>query len=89
MDEGEEVHTPPIMFDVSDMPLPYNGILGRPALAKFSPVVNCCAACVACASEIGKLESEDALLAILLCCGCGGECILRCGDGLFSISPNP
>ena len=23
------------MFDVVDLPLPYNGILGRPALAKF------------------------------------------------------
>ena len=24
-----------IVFDVADTPLPYNGILGRPALAKF------------------------------------------------------
>ena len=24
-----------VVFDVSDIPLPYNGILGRPALAKF------------------------------------------------------
>ena len=24
-----------VMFDVVDIPLPYNGILGRPALAKF------------------------------------------------------
>ena len=24
-----------IVFDVADIPLPYNGILGRPALAKF------------------------------------------------------
>jgi hypothetical protein len=29
-----------IMFDVSDMPLPYNGILGRPALAKFMAVAH-------------------------------------------------
>ena len=28
------------MFDVSDMPLPYNGILGRPALAKFMAVAH-------------------------------------------------
>jgi hypothetical protein len=27
--------TEKIMFDVVDLPLPYNGILGRPALAKF------------------------------------------------------
>ena len=26
------------MFDIADMPLPYNGILGRPALAKFMAV---------------------------------------------------
>ena len=24
-----------IVFDVAEIPLPYNGILGRPALAKF------------------------------------------------------
>ena len=29
-----------ITFDVSDMPLPYNGILGRPALAKFMAVAH-------------------------------------------------
>ena len=29
-----------ITFDVSDMPLPYNGILGRPALAKFMVVAH-------------------------------------------------
>lgn len=28
------------MFDVSDMPLPYNDILGRPALAKFMAVAH-------------------------------------------------
>ena len=27
-----------IVFDVADTPLQYNGILGRPALAKFMPV---------------------------------------------------
>ena len=27
-----------IMFDIADTPLPYNGILGRPALAKFMAV---------------------------------------------------
>ena len=27
--------TEKIVFDVVDLPLPYNGILGRPALAKF------------------------------------------------------
>ena len=27
--------TEKILFDVVDLPLPYNGILGRPALAKF------------------------------------------------------
>ena len=26
------------MFDVADTPLPYNGILGRPALAKFMAI---------------------------------------------------
>ena len=30
--------TETIVFDVADMPLPYNGILGRPALAKFMDV---------------------------------------------------
>ena len=29
-----------ITFDVSDMPLPYNGILGRPALARFMAVTH-------------------------------------------------
>ena len=27
--------TKKVVFDVVDLPLPYNGILGRPALAKF------------------------------------------------------
>ena len=27
-----------IVFDVAEIPLPYNGILGRPALAKFMAV---------------------------------------------------
>ena len=30
--------TEEIIFDNTDMPLPYNGILGRPALAKFMAV---------------------------------------------------
>ena len=29
--------TKKIVFDVVDLPLPYNGILGRPALVKFMP----------------------------------------------------
>ena len=34
---GEELNfqTERIVFDVVDLPLPYNGILGRPTLAKF------------------------------------------------------
>ena len=36
----ENYRTENIMFDVSDMPLPYNGILGRPALAKFMAVAH-------------------------------------------------
>ena len=32
--------TESVTFDVSDMPLPYNGILGRPALAKFMAVAH-------------------------------------------------
>ena len=34
---GSELNfrTERVMFDVVDFPLPYNGILGRPALAKF------------------------------------------------------
>jgi hypothetical protein len=34
---GEELNyrTEKVVFDVVDLPLPYNGILGRPALAKF------------------------------------------------------
>ena len=34
---GRELNywTKKIVFDVVDLPLPYNGILGRPALAKF------------------------------------------------------
>ena len=34
---GSELNyrTEKIVFDVVDLPLPYNGILGRPALAKF------------------------------------------------------
>ena len=34
--EGElNYRTEKIVFDVAKIPLPYNGILGRPALAKF------------------------------------------------------
>ena len=33
---GELNHrTKKIVFDIANIPLPYNGILGRPALAKF------------------------------------------------------
>jgi hypothetical protein len=31
----DNYHTENVTFDVADIPLPYNGILGRPALAKF------------------------------------------------------
>ena len=36
----ENYRTENIMFDVADIPLPYNGILGRPALAKFMAVTH-------------------------------------------------
>ena len=34
--------TEKIVFDVVDLPLPYNGILGRPALAKFMAASDVC-----------------------------------------------
>ena len=39
-DTRKNYWTENITFDVSDMPLPYNGILGRPALAKFMAVAH-------------------------------------------------
>ena len=33
-DDHKNFHTEDVTFDVADTPLPYNGILGRPALAK-------------------------------------------------------
>ena len=32
---GRDYRTEKIVFDIIDLPLPYNGILGCPALAKF------------------------------------------------------
>ena len=34
----ENFRTEEIVFDIADTPLPYNGILGRPALVKFMAV---------------------------------------------------
>ena len=36
--DQKNFRTETIVFDVADTPLPYNGILGRPALAKFMAV---------------------------------------------------
>ena len=36
--DQKNLRTETIIFDVADRPLPYNGILGRPALAKFMAV---------------------------------------------------
>ena len=36
--DQKNFRTETIVFDVADTPLPYNGILGRPALAKFMVV---------------------------------------------------
>ena len=36
----ENYRTENIIFDVADIAMPYNGILGRPALAKFMAVVH-------------------------------------------------
>ena len=36
--EPENFRTEDIIFDIADTALPYNDILGRPALAKFMPV---------------------------------------------------
>ena len=36
--DPENFRTEEIVFDIADTPLPYNGILGRPALAKFMAV---------------------------------------------------
>ena len=36
--DKKNFRTETIVFDVADTPLPYNGILGRPALAKFMAV---------------------------------------------------
>ena len=34
----ENFRTEEIIFDIADTPLPYSGILGRPALAKFMAI---------------------------------------------------
>ena len=53
------------MFDVSDMPLPYNGILGRPALAKFMAVAHYAYNMVKIPAEWGvltvKADNKDAV----------------------------
>ena len=36
----ENYRTENVTFDVADIPLPYNGIIGRPALAKFMAVTH-------------------------------------------------
>jgi hypothetical protein len=36
--DSKNFRTEEIVFDIADTPLPYNGILGRPALAKFMAV---------------------------------------------------
>ena len=36
----EKYRTESIMFDVTDIAMPYNGLLGRPALAKFMAVTH-------------------------------------------------
>ena len=36
--DQKNFRTETIVFNVADMPLPYNGILGRPALAKFMAI---------------------------------------------------
>ena len=36
--DQKNFHTETIIFDIADMPLPYNGILGRPDLAKFMAI---------------------------------------------------
>ena len=36
----DNYHTENIIFDVADIALPYNGIIGRPALAKFMVVIH-------------------------------------------------
>ena len=36
--DQKNFRTETIVFDVADTPLPYNGILGRPALAEFMAV---------------------------------------------------
>ena len=36
--DPENFRTEEIVFDIADTPLPYNDILGRPALAKFMAV---------------------------------------------------
>ena len=36
----ENYQTENIIFDIADIAMPYNGILGRPALAKFMAIVH-------------------------------------------------
>ena len=36
----ENYRTESVMFDVADISLPYNGLIGRPALAKFMAVTH-------------------------------------------------
>ena len=64
----ENYRTENITFDVADIPLPYNGILGRPALAKFMAVTHYAYNMLKIPAEWGpitvKADAKDAMFCI-------------------------
>ena len=64
----ENYRTENVVFNVSDMPLPYNGILGRPALAKFMAVAHYAYNTLKMPAEWGvlaiKADIKDAIFCI-------------------------
>ena len=64
----DNYHTQDIVFDVVDIPLPYNGILGRPALAKFMAIPHHAYNVLKMPSHWGvltvKADAKDAVLCV-------------------------
>ena len=56
------------MFDVVDLPLPYNGILRRPTLAKFMAISHCAYNTLKMPAPLGVLtipsDEKDAIICV-------------------------
>lgn len=63
----EAFRTEHLVFDVAHAPLPYNGILGRPALIKFMAATHC-------AYDVMKMPSVYGVLSIRMMAQSHGAC---------------